>query len=300
MTIGQIVALLVLVEKTYEPIAVFNVVNVYYKLEKIAFARYTEFLDAKEDTRLTQGEEVNGLNGNISFINTGFQYDGREILTDFSLHIEQGKTTALVGESGSGKSTVVKLIVGLLHPHSGHIEVDGFDLTKINLNSYYKHIAYLPQEPPVFNGTLRENLVFDDPMDDTLLIEAIRKTGLNDLYSKLEKGLNTQIGERGVSLSGGERQQLALARLWFSDAKIIIFDEATSAIDNLTEEAVMQNIMNLLAGKTVIAIAHRLDSIKTFDKIFVFQDGRIVEQGSFSVLMDKRQAFFDFYRRTSV
>jgi len=299
LTIGQIVALLVLVEKTYEPIAVFNVVNVYYKLEKVAFARYTEFLDAKEDTQLTQGEEINRLNGSISFINIGFNYDGREILTNFSFHIEQGKTTALVGESGSGKSTVVKLIVGLLHPHSGRIEVDGFDLTKINLNCYYKHIAYLPQEPPVFNGTLRENLVFDDPVNDAMLMEAIEKSGLGDLYAKLEKGLDTQLGERGVNLSGGERQQLALARLWFSDANIVIFDEATSAIDNLTEEAVMQNVMNQLAGKTVIAIAHRLDSIKTYDNIFVFQDGRIIEQGSFSVLMDKQQSFYDLYNRTN-
>ncbi|MCL1792308.1 MAG: ABC transporter ATP-binding protein/permease [Oscillospiraceae bacterium] len=299
LTIGQIVALLVLVDRTYEPIAVFNVVNVYYKLEKIAFARYTEFLDAKEDARLTQGEEIGKINGNISFINTGFNYDGREIFNDFSFHIGQGKTTALVGESGSGKSTAVKLIVGLLQPHSGRIEVDGFDLSKINLNSYYKHIAYLPQEPPVFNGTLRENLVFDDAADDAMLMMAIEKAGLSDLYAKLEKGLDTILGERGVNLSGGERQQLALARLWFSDASIVIFDEATSAIDNLTEEAVMQNVMNLLAGKTVIAIAHRLDSIKTFDNIFVFQDGRIIEQGCFSDLMDKRQSFYDLYNRTN-
>jgi ATP-binding cassette subfamily B protein len=299
LTVGQIVALLVLVDRTYEPIAVFNVVNVYYKLEKIAFARYTEFLDAKEDTRLTQGEEIHRLVGNISFVNTGFHYDGREIFTDFSLHIEQGKTTALVGESGSGKSTAVKLMAGLLQPHSGRIEVDGFDLTQINLNSYYQYIAYLPQEPPVFNGTLRENLVFDDPMDDTLLMKAIEKTGLGDLYAKLEKGFDTPLGERGVNLSGGERQQLALARLWFSDANIVIFDEATSAIDNLTEEAVMRNVMNRLAGKTVIAIAHRLDSIKTFDNIFVFQEGRVVEQGSFSALMDKRQSFYDLYNRTN-
>jgi len=175
--------------------------------------------------------------------------------------------------------------------------VDGFDLTKINLNSYYKHIAYLPQEPPVFNGTLRENLVFDEPVDDAMLMVAIEQTELVDLYAKLEKGLDTQLGERGVNLSGGERQQLALARLWFSDASIVIFDEATSAIDNLTEEAVMQNVMALLAGKTVIAIAHRLDSIKTFDNIVLFQDGRIVEQGRFVDLIDKRQSFYELYNR---
>jgi ATP-binding cassette subfamily B protein len=131
-----------------------------------------------------------------------------------------------------------------------------------------------------------------------MLITAIGKAGLSDLYAKLEKGLDTQLGERGVNLSGGERQQLALARLWFSNASVIIFDEATSAIDNLTEEAVMQNVMNLLSEKTVIAIAHRLDSIKTFDNIFVFQDGRVVEQGSFNKLIEKHQFFYALYNKS--
>ena len=298
LTIGQIVALNVLVDNAYYPIAIFNVIYVDFKLDKVAFARYTEFLEAEEDTRLTHGVVIPELCGNISFAKTGFRYNEREIFNDFSLDIEQGKATAFVGESGSGKSTAVKLIAGLLHPHSGQIKVGGFDLNKINLNSYYEHIVYLPQEPPVFDGTLRENLIFDDLVDDDALIEAIEKVGLDDLYTKLEKGLDTQLGERGVNLSGGERQQLALARLWFTDAKIIIFDEATSAIDNLTEEALMKNVMTLLAGKTVIAIAHRLDSIKSFDRIIVFQDGRITEQGRFADLIDKRQSFYELYNRT--
>ena len=113
----------------------------------------------------------------------------------------------------------------------------------------------------------------------------------------MKNGLDTQLGERGINLSGGERQQLALARLWFSDAKIIILDEATSAIDNLTEEAVMNNVMALLQRKTVVAIAHRLDSVKAFDNIIVFQDGRIAEQGAFDDLMEKHQFFYELYHR---
>jgi ATP-binding cassette subfamily B protein len=300
LTIGQIVALIALVDYAYQPIAIFNVNYVDYKLDKVAFARYTEFLDAQEDARLGHGENISGLSGDISFVKIGFRYNGREIFNDFDLNIEQGKTTAFVGESGSGKSTAVKLLAGLLHPHSGHIEMDGRDLAQINLNSYYEHIMYLPQEPPVFDGTLRENLVFDNLTDDAELIDAIGKVGLSDLYTKLEKGLDTQLGERGVTLSGGERQQLALARLWFTNAKVIIFDEATSAIDNLTEEAVMKNVMALLAGKTVIAIAHRLDSIKSFDKIVVFQDGRIMEQDRFDDLIERRQSFYELYNRTTI
>jgi len=145
---------------------------------------------------------------------------------------------------------------------------------------------------------LRENLVFDEVVDDEVLTVAIEKVGLSDLYAKLEKGLDSPLGEKGVSLSGGERQQLALARLWFSNARIVIFDEATSSIDNLTEESVMKNVMALLQGKTVIAIAHRLDSIKTFDNIIVFQDGSIVESGRFDDLLEKRRQFYDLYNRS--
>ena len=297
LSIGQIVALIMLVDNAYQPIAVFNVVFIQYKLDKIAFGRYAEFLDAKDDDRHKQGEVIPELAGNISFINVCFGYNGREIFSDFNLAINKGESIAFVGESGSGKSTAVKLMVGLLQPHNGVITIDGFDIKNVNLNSYYKSIAYLPQEPSVFDGTLRENLVFDEDVDDAKIINVIKEVGLYSLFSKLEKGLDTPLGERGVTLSGGERQQLALARLWFSKAQIIVLDEATSAIDNLTEEAVIKNVMALLQGKTVIAIAHRLDSIKVFDNIIVFHNGRIAEQGKFAKLIDKGQLFYDLYNR---
>jgi len=298
LTIGEIVALTALVDNAYTPIAIFNVCYVQYKLDLVAYKRYADFLDSKDDIHLTKGGEVSEIKGNLTFSEISFKYNEREIFKEFNLEIQQGKATAFVGESGSGKSTAVKLLAGLLHPYSGHIMVDGLDLSEINLNSYYEHIAYLPQEPPVFDGTLRENLVFDDDVADIALIEAIRKAGLESWCSKLESSLDTALGERGVSLSGGERQQLALSRLWFSNANLVIFDEATSAIDNLTEEAVMKNVMDLLEGKTVIAIAHRIDSIKTFDNIVVFQDGRVVEQGKFDDLIEKRQHFYKLYTRS--
>lgn len=298
LTIGEIVALTALVDNAYTPIAIFNVCYVQYKLDLVAYKRYADFLDSKDDIHLTKGGEVSEIKGNLTFLEISFKYNEREIFKEFNLEIQQGKATAFVGESGSGKSTAVKLLAGLLHPYSGHIMVDGLDLSEINLNSYYEHIAYLPQEPPVFDGTLRENLVFDDDVADIALIEAIRKAGLESWCSKLESSLDTALGERGVSLSGGERQQLALSRLCFSNANLVIFDEATSAIDNLTEEAVMKNVMDLLEGKTVIAIAHRIDSIKTFDNIVVFQDGRVVEQGKFDDLIEKRQHFYKLYTRS--
>jgi len=300
LSIGQIVALVALVDCAYQPIAVINVSYVQYKLDKVAFARYTEFLDAKEEARLTEGETVPEIKGDISFSKVGFDYDNREILNDFDLDIQSKKKVAFVGESGSGKTTAVKLLVGLLHPRTGQITVDGFDLNRINLNDYYKHVAYLPQEPSVFDGTLRENLVFDETAADGDLTEVLEKAGLGGLYAKLEHGLETPLGEKGVRLSGGERQQLAIARLWFSKAQIVIFDEATSAIDNLTEEAVMKNAMAFLSDKTVISIAHRLDSIRSFETIFVFRDGHIVEQGGFDELMEKRRSFYELYNRSTI
>ena len=292
LTIGQIVALFVLLDNAYQPIAIFNVDYVAYKLEKISFARYTEFLDAKEDEQLLQGSSISALDGDISFSKVGFYYDEREIFDNFNLHIKKGKTTAFVGESGSGKSTAIKLLAGLLKPDDGCITIDGLNLQQINLNNYYEHIAYLPQEPSIFDGTVRENLVFDESIEDAALTAAIGKAGLASL------DLDTPLGERGISLSGGERQQLALARLWFSKASIVILDEATSAIDNLTEEIVMGNVMTLLEGKTVIAIAHRLDSIKAFDSIVVFNEGRVVERGQFEDLIEKGQYFYELYNRS--
>ena len=300
LTIGEIVALIALLDNAYMPIAIFNVCYVQYKLDKVAYARYTGFLDAKEDDYLTQGVTITETKGDVVFSNIEYKYDKRTIFNGLDLHIEKGQTVAFVGESGSGKSTAVKLLVGLLRPDSGHITIDNYALDKVNLNSYYECIAYLPQEPPVFDGTLRENLVFDAMIENDVLLDVIKKVRLDNLFQKLEKGLDTPLGERGISLSGGERQQLALARLWFSKASLIIFDEATSAIDNLTEEAVMKNVMDLLSGKTVIAIAHRLDSIKSFDNIIVFQDGQIVAQGKFYELMEKCQYFSDLYHRSKL
>ena len=327
LTVGQIVALVVLVDNAYQPIAIFNVLYVQFKLDKIAFARYTEFLDAKDDTRLRDAKDnarlqnadvkdgmrlrdsknnaqqlqywlVSGLSGQVSLTDVGFMYNDREIFKGLNMEIGQGRAVALVGESGSGKSTAVKLMAGLLQPNNGKVTVDDYDLQEVALNSYYKHIAYLPQEPSIFNGTLRENLVFDEEAETSLLMQAIQEAELGELYAKLENGLDTQLGERGISLSGGERQQLALARLWLTSAKIVILDEATSAIDNLTEGAVMKNIMTRLKDKTIIAIAHRLDSVKSFDNIIVFKDGEIVEEGPFEELLANAQHFHELYHRT--
>lgn len=211
------------------------------------------------------------------------------------MNIRCGENIAFVGESGPGKSTLAKLLIGLLKPNDGKILIDNYNLADVNLNSYYDYIAYISQDSPIFDGTLRENLVFDKYIDDEQLIKVLEQVYLADLYHKLKKGLDTELGERGITLSGGERQRLALARLWFSDAKIVILDEATSAMDNITEENVMNRVMNLLKSKTVIVIAHRLNSIRNFERIVVFREGRVAGQDDFDKLLKNNSYFKNLY-----
>lgn len=295
LSVGSVVALISLVDKAYTPIAIFNVLYVQYKLDKAAFKRYTDFLDMPDDTQLQDGEYIGAVEGNISFHKVSFSYEGNTVFQDLSFDFLSGQSIALVGESGSGKSTIVKLIIGLLKPKTGTIFVDKQDLSKLNLNSFYSQVSYISQESPIFHGTLRENIVFDREVSQDKILEALKQVKLFDFFSYLDKGLDTEIGERGITLSGGERQRLALARLYFSNSKIIILDEATSAMDNMTEKSVMSNIMKLLQGKTVIIIAHRLNTIENVDKILVFKRGKILEMGSFHKLLSTDSYFKQLY-----
>lgn len=299
ITIGAVVALITLVDHAYTPIAIFNILFVQYKLDKAAFRRYEDFLNAADDMGLEQGKEMKALYGNLTIDKLSFDYSDRSIFENLNLHIHAGEKVALVGASGSGKSTLIKLVIGLLKPSKGTIWIDGYNLSEVNLKSYYNHVTYISQESPIFHGTLRENLIFNKNIDDRQLIEALEKVYLGDLYSKLKDGLDTELGERGITLSGGERQRLALARLWFEESEIVILDEATSAMDNLTEEAVMNQLMQLLENKTVIVIAHRLNSIKSFERIIAFEAGKIVGQGSFEVLMEDNTYFQKLYNTST-
>ncbi|NLC19475.1 MAG: ABC transporter ATP-binding protein, partial [Clostridiales bacterium] len=299
ISIGACIALITLIDNAYTPIAIFNVIFVQYKLDKAAYRRYSDFLDSRDDEQLYKGRKLSSLRADISYHDIKFSYGNRLILDKFNLTIRQGEKIALVGESGSGKSTLIKLLTGLLKPQDGRIMIGMHDLKDLALDSYYDSIAYISQESPVFDGTLRENLVFDKNIDDCEMIKALKQVELLDLYNKLEKGLDTELGERGITLSGGERQRLALARLWFTKAKIVILDEATSAMDNITEETVMNRVMQLLQAQTVIVIAHRLSSIRKFENVFVLKDGRLVGQGSFDELMENNAYFRELYLANS-
>ena len=200
------------------------------------------------------------------------------------MEIEKGKKVALVGETGSGKSTIIKLISGLISTEQGSVEIDDKNLLNINLNSYYDHLSYLSQESPIFDGTLRENIILDKTIKDEEIEKVLELVCLKDFYSKLPDGLNSQMGEKGVMVSGGERQRIALARLFFDNSQIIILDEATSAMDNITEKLVMDNIYKNLKDKTMVIIAHRLETITNADEIYVLKSGKVLDSGTYKEL----------------
>ena len=297
LSVGAVVTVISLLGKAYEPIAIFNVEYVDYKLNKVTVNKYIELLDIKDDESLESGRILKNIEGNIEFKNVSYSYNGeKNIIDNLSFKTDADSSVALVGESGSGKSTIIKLIMGLLKYKNGNILIDDQELSKLNLNSFYDNVTYVSQEAPIFDGTLRENLIFDKKITDDEIIKILNLVCLDKFYEKLENGLDTELGEKGIRMSGGERQRVALARLFFDDSKIIILDEATSAMDNITEKQVMKNIVEKLDNKTLIIIAHRLETIKDVDRIYVLSDGLIKEQGKYEELLDKNGYFTKLYK----
>ena len=297
LSVGAVVTVISLLGKAYEPIAIFNVEYVDYKLNKVTVNKYIELLDIKDDETLNNGLKIKKIEGDIEFKNVTYSYnENKNIINDLSFKINKNSSVALVGESGSGKSTIIKLILGLIKYNKGNILIDNNELSKLNLNYFYDNITYVSQEAPIFDGTLRENLIFDKKINDDEIIKILNLVYLNKFYEKLENGLDTELGEKGARMSGGERQRVALARLFFDDSKIVILDEATSAIDNITEKHVMENIVKQLDNKTLIIIAHRLETIKEVDKIYVLYDGIIQEEGKYCELKSKNGYFTKLYK----
>lgn len=242
----------------------------------------------------------------IELRDVSFSYQKKEewggntncIFDNFSLTIPAQQKIAFVWPSGGGKTTLVKLIAGYLRPTLGKILVDGQDLTTVSLKSYYPHIWYLTQDSSVFDGTIRENLEYGIDEQSAMTVEAkqsltsVIKLAQCERVYDLPHGLDTEIGERGIRLSGGQRQRLAIAKLMLKNPSIIILDEPTSALDSENEEAVTESLNALFAWRTVIIIAHRLQTVKTADTIVLIDNGQIVEQWTHSSLMEQQGKYF--------
>jgi ABC-type multidrug transport system fused ATPase/permease subunit len=252
-----------------------------------------------EDEDPERTHEIGPIVGEVVFENVEFAYDpSRTVLHGISFEAKPGTVTAFVGPSGSGKSTTIGLIAAFHKPVAGQILVDGVDLNQVRLPSYRTQLGVVLQETFLFDGSIRENVLFSRP-DATWdeLIEACRIARVDEFAEVLEKGYDTIVGERGVKLSGGQRQRLSIARAILADPRILILDEATSSLDSESEAMIQQGLAHLMRGRTTFVIAHRLSTIRRADQILVVEGGNIVERGTHSQLFALHGRYWDMYTR---
>ncbi|MBU5471559.1 ABC transporter ATP-binding protein/permease [Falcatimonas sp. MSJ-15] len=243
----------------------------------------------------TGKEKVKDVNGEFEFKDVVFSYKGanHNIIDHLNLKINKGETLALVGESGAGKSTILNLAIGFNLPDSGTLLIDGKDITKIDLHSYRKHLAVVPQNTILFSGSIRDNITYGmSDVSDERLMQIIKDSNLKDVIDSLPDGLDTKIGEHGGKLSGGQRQRISIARALIRSPEVIILDEATSALDSISEKLIQEALDNLTKNRTTIVVAHRLSTIRNADRIAVIDNGKCIEYGTYDELMALKGAFY--------
>lgn len=250
-----------------------------------------------EDSGKNRNQKLESMHGDIEFNDVSFAYEeGKEVVKDISFKAPAGSVTALVGTSGSGKTTIAGLAASFLNPDSGQITIDNYDLQLISLESYRSKLGVVLQDDFLFEGTIRENILFPRPnATEDQLLQAVKAAHVQEFTDRFEDGLSTLIGERGVKLSGGQRQRIAIARAILADPRILILDEATSNLDTESETLIQASLKELMKGRTTFVIAHRLSTIRQADQILVIEQGRIVEQGRHEELIDKKGRYYQLY-----
>jgi len=241
--------------------------------------------------------QLGEIQGNIEFNDVSFAYEeSKEVLHNISFKAPAGTVTALVGSSGSGKTTIAGLAATFLTPNSGTVTMDGIDLSKVDLNSYRQYLGVVLQDDFLYEGTIRENILFPRPnASEEDLLKAVEGAYVSEFTDRFEDGLDTVIGERGVKLSGGQRQRITIARALLANPKVILLDEATSNLDNESEAFIQKSLGILMKDRTTFVIAHRLSTIQKADQILVIEDGKIVETGKHDELIALKGRYFDLY-----
>jgi subfamily B ATP-binding cassette protein MsbA len=300
LTLGGLVAFISYVSSFYEPINRLVQTDNIVQQAIAAGERVFELLDTVPDIEdVPDAIELPAIQGAVAFEGVSFRYGmGEEVLRDVSFQMQPGQVVALVGPSGAGKTSIANLIPRFYDPTSGQVTVDGHDVKEVKLVSLRRQVAVVLQDTFLFNGTVRDNVVYGQPdASEDEMIAAAKAAYAHDFIVNLPQGYETEIGERGVKLSGGQKQRLALARAILTDPRILILDEATSSVDAEAEYLIQQALEKVLEGRTALVIAHRLSTIRHADKIIALEDGRIVEVGDHRQLLARGGLYSQMYRR---
>ena len=298
LTIGDITVLVSLLGRMYMPVNSLLNIQVEWIRSMALFKRIFDYFDIPVDIKnADDAVKPDKVTGDVVFEHVEFSYDpSKKILKDINFTLNAGKSIAIVGPSGSGKSTIVNLIPRLYDVDSGSVTFDGIDVRKLDLEFLRNQVGVVSQETYLFNGTIRDNLLYAKPdATEEDMIEALKKANIWDFVDKQPKGIDTEVGNRGLKLSGGEKQRISIARIILKDPTIFIFDEATSALDSISEKKIQDAIDPIIKSKTSILIAHRLSTILAADEILVVKDGTIAERGSHKELLSKEGVYRELY-----
>ncbi|MBP5330309.1 MAG: ABC transporter ATP-binding protein, partial [Lachnospiraceae bacterium] len=298
LTVGDITVLVALLGRTYMPVNSLLNIQVDWMRSMALFTRIFDYFDMPREIENAEHPAIpSKTTGRVDFKHVNFSYDpDRQILKDVTFTLESGKSIAIVGPSGSGKSTIINLIPRLYDVCGGEVDFDGVDVRQIDLTYLRRNVGVVSQETYLFNGTIRENLLYAKPdASEEDLIKACEKANIYDFIKAQEDGFDTMVGNRGLKLSGGEKQRISIARVLLKDPALLIFDEATSALDSISESKIQEAIDPIIESRTSILIAHRLSTILAADEILVVKDGEIVERGKHSELVGLGGVYTELY-----
>lgn len=297
MTLSELTVYILYINTFLNPVQ--KLVDFTEQLQKgmTGFERFLKIMNTKPEIEDKKGaQDMNQVQGEITFEKVSFGYDEEEILTEVDMKIEAGKTIALVGPSGSGKTTFCSLIPRFYEVTGGRILIDGKDIKHITQSSLRNAIGIVQQDVYLFGGNIKQNIAYGKPeATDEEIIEAAKKANIHDFIMSLPEGYDTFVGERGVRLSGGQKQRISIARVFLKNPPILILDEATSALDNESERFIQKSLDELAKDRTTLVIAHRLSTIRNADEILVLTPNGIEEQGNHNELMDKSGIYADLY-----
>lgn len=298
LSVGDITVLVVLLGKMYSPVNSLMSIQVDWIRSMALFTRIFDYFDMPvEIVSAPDAIRPDHAAGNIAFEKVSFAYEAsRTILKDISFSVASGKSVAIVGPSGAGKSTIINLIPRLYDVTEGRVNFDGIDVRKLDLAYLRKNVGIVTQDTYLFNGTIQENLLYakaDATQEE--LISACRKANIHDFIERQALAYDTIVGNRGLKLSGGEKQRLSIARVLLKDPAVLIFDEATSSLDSISENSIQEAIEPLMASRTSIVIAHRLSTVLAADEILVVKDGQIVERGKHADLINNGGVYTELY-----